>query len=177
MEVLVLAGYSGVGKTTAATVAVACGYVSVSVGDVVRQEYRSKGRQEPIGDFNTRKLREEGPAYFTRRATKIGQRQLDKQSVGLVVDGVHCPAAAGTLRSQFANVRVVYITAPLTERLQRLGSRDGEIDPSDLLRRDLREATYGLSTLSRPDGHDVYVENSSGTEAFEQRIEDICERG
>jgi dephospho-CoA kinase len=165
MPVTIATGLSGVGKTTATRIAADCDYYTASVGDVVRREYRTSGEDaESIGEFNTRMHAECGRDHFVRGAVETLRRHGVGDGADVVVDGVHTTEA-------FGRATLVWIHAPVGDRLRRVRRRDGEsVTERDLLRRDLRELRYGLADFATPFGHDARLDNDAGIERFEADV-------
>ena len=174
MRVYAISGLSGAGKTTAREHADRIGYETVSIGATVRQAYEERGRAESIGEFVLRVHEADGRAQFTREAVAtLAERRSSRseRSEGIVVEGVHSPASVRTVREAFGTVQVVWIHAPLTDRLGRLRQREPECRPSDVLTRDLRELNSGLAELAAPLGHDYCLSNGGTRDEFERRLE------
>jgi dephospho-CoA kinase len=75
------------------------------------------------------------------------------------------------LREAFGRATLVWIHAPVGDRLRRVRRRDGEsVTERDLLRRDLRELRYGLADFATPFGHDARLDNDAGIERFEADV-------
>ncbi|MFB6128093.1 MAG: AAA family ATPase [Halolamina sp.] len=179
MKAFALSGLAGVGKTTATEVAAEEGYPTVSVGDVVREEYDRCAPEASVGEFVVEMHAAEGVDCFARRAVAaVRERRTvaDGVAPGVVVEGVHSVPSVRALREAFGSVTVVWIRAAFERRLDRLRDRDGGQDAAALLRRDLRELNCGLSALARPLGHDVLVENDGSLDAYRSRLREVFDR-
>lgn len=171
MSTLVVTGLSGVGKTTATRLAAEAGYLTVSVGDIVREEYDSS-KTESIAEFNTRIHTERGDDYFIRLAIeRLYQRHDVDEHVGVVIDSIQTVAARRAVSSALGPIKIVWIHSPVADRIQRLRQRDvNPLARRALLQRDLRELNYGLASFATPFGHDVCVANDTTLEAFTRDI-------
>ncbi len=174
MTTIVVTGLSGVGKTTATRLAAESGYLTVSVGEAVRQEYPAS-EAESIAEFNTRMHAEHGGDYFTRLALdRLLGRHTVEDHAGVVVDSINTVASRRAVSEALGPMTVVWIHSPVADRLQRLRRRDGSTTTRPgFLRRDLRELNYGLASFAAPLGHDVHIANDAGLEEFRRDIRTV----
>lgn len=173
MQAYTLSGLSGVGKTTAGSYAERMGYLTVSVGETVRQAYDECDGDGSIGAFVERTHETAGRAWFTREAVEtLNHRLADREETpdGVVIEGVNSMASVRVVQAEFRRPRIVWIHAPLSMRLRRLRRRDGRRTSSSLLKRDLRELNSGLDKLAAPFGHDYCVRNTGAHSAFDRRL-------
>ena len=170
MKSFVLSGLSGAGKTTAKEYLAARSYETISVGDVVQNQY-DKEANESIAEFIRQKHEYKGLACFTKSAIATLNRRVTEQTDGVVVEGVHSASAVRCVREAFGWTPIVWIDAPQRLRLRRVRQRSGDtLDHADLLQRDLRELNSGLSELAPPFGCDYVLNNDSSLAAFKAEL-------
>jgi Dephospho-CoA kinase len=171
VSTIVVTGLSGVGKTTATRFAAERGYLTISVGDIVREEY-DPSKTESIAEFNTRIHTEHGDDYFTQLAIeRLYQRHDVNEHDDVVIDSIQTVAARQAVSSALGPITIVWIHSPVADRVQRLRQRDmNPLTHEELLQRDLRELNYGLASFATPFGHDVCVTNDTTLEEFTRDI-------
>ncbi len=178
MRSYIISGLSCTGKTTARDHAERLGYLTASVGDVVRRAHAEADPDVPVAEFVLRVHERDGRAAFVREAVAELERRLsrrDESPAGVVVEGVHSPASVGVVRDRFGPTPVVWLRTPPSQRLDRCRQRGRDQSPRDLLRRDLREFDSGLAALATPCGHDVRIDNDGSCQQFERRLEAVFE--
>lgn len=177
MKVLAIVGMPGSGKSEAATVAAEHGIPVVTMGDVIREVSRERGRgstEEALGEVATALREEAGPAAVADRSIPQIETHLENHDV-VLVDGVRGIAEVERFEEAFDDsFQLVSIEAPFEIRLDRIRKRGR--DPSadgraDLQRRDSRERGYGMDEAM--DHADVTVHNTGGLEEFRAFIREL----
>jgi len=178
MRVVGTVGLPGSGKGELATVAREAGIPVVTMGDVIRQACRDRGR-DPSTDHGevAKALREEnGPAAIAERSLPLirdAVRETDTDTV--VVDGLRSMVEVEAFREAFGeNFLIVSIEAPFDLRAERLAERGRDSSDSDLeaLRaRDERELGFGMGEVM--DAADVRIDNTDSLEAFRTSVREL----
>jgi predicted RNA binding protein with dsRBD fold (UPF0201 family)/adenylate kinase family enzyme len=148
MKVIAFVGMPGAGKSEASAVAREMGLPVVVMGDVLREEVKSRGlapTDENIGATANQLRKEEGMDAI---AKKCIPRIEALNSPVVVVDGIRGIAEVETFRKAFGgNFTLVKIDAPFDLRLERLRLRSRSDDagtPGWLKSRDERELSWGM---------------------------------
>jgi dephospho-CoA kinase len=153
------------------------GYVTVSLGEIVRRAYEQRGRpDESVAEFVVRTHAGTGLEQFAREAVADLNQQLSDRTddpSGVVVEGIHSKPSARVVKETFGATDIVFIHAALSIRLRRLRKRDGACPEAELLNRDLRELNSGLGALTIPQEHEFYVCNNGALNEFERQLDVI----
>jgi dephospho-CoA kinase len=145
--VIGVAGMAGSGKSIIVDAAKQNGYTVVIMGDVIREETKSRGLEptpENIGKVMLN-LREKGgnTIIAEKCIPKINATQNEK----IIIDGIRSLVEAETFARHFAKFTLVGVHASPEVRFKRLNSR-GRSDDTDkwevFHERDLRELSVGL---------------------------------
>ena len=178
MRVVGTVGLPGSGKGELAAVAREAGIPVVTMGDVIREACRDRGR-DPSTDHGevAKALREEnGPAAIAERSLPLirdAVRETDTDTV--VVDGLRSMVEVEAFREAFGeNFLIVSIEAPFDLRAERLAERGRDSSDSDLeaLRaRDERELSFGMGEVM--DAADVRIDNTDSLEAFRTSVREL----
>src|SRR6056297_125843 len=178
MRVVGTVGLPGSGKGELAAVAREAGIPVVTMGDVIREACRDRGR-DPSTDHGevAKALREEnGPAAIAERSLPLVRdavRETDTDTV--VVDGLRSMVEVEAFREAFGeNFLIVSIEAPFDLRAERLAERGRDSSDSDLeaLRaRDERELSFGMGEVM--DAADVRIDNTDSLEAFRTSVREL----
>jgi len=171
MRVFGTVGLPGSGKGELATVAREEGIPVVTMGDVIRQACRDRGR-DPATDHGevAKALREEhGPTAIAERSLPLVQDAVDDGETDTVlVDGLRSMVEVETFRDAFGEAfRIVSVEAPFDLRAERLGQRgrdDSDSDLEQLRARDQRELDFGMREVM--DAADYRIENTDSLDAF-----------
>ncbi|ATW88956.1 dephospho-CoA kinase [Halohasta litchfieldiae] len=171
MRVVGTVGLPGSGKGELAAVAREEGLSVVTMGDVIRQACRDRGR-DPSTDHGTvaKALREEhGPAAIAERSLPLVRDAVEETDTDTVlVDGLRSMVEVDAFRDAFGDeFRIVSIEAPFDLRAERLAERGRDGSDSDLeqLRaRDQRELDFGMGEVM--DAADYRIDNTDSLDAF-----------
>ena len=171
MRVVGTVGLPGSGKGELAAVAREAGIPVVTMGDVIREACRDRGR-DPATDHGAvaKALREEdGPAAIAERSLPLVREAVDEANTEtVVVDGLRSMVEVEAFREAFGDdFRIVSIEAPFDLRAERLADRGRDSSDNDLeaLRaRDERELSFGMGEVM--DAADVRIDNTDSLAAF-----------
>jgi dephospho-CoA kinase len=145
--VIGVAGMAGSGKSIIVDTAKRNGYTVVVMGDVIREETRSRGLElnpENMGKVMLN-LREKGgnTIIAEKCILKIKKSKNEK----IIIDGIRSLVEAETFAKNFAKFTLVAVHASPEARFKRLNNR-GRSDDTDkweiFQQRDLRELGVGL---------------------------------
>jgi dephospho-CoA kinase len=179
MRVIGIVGLPGSGKSEAAAVASELGIPVVTMGDVIREECRDRGRN-PATDHGAvaKALREEnGPGAIAERSLPLIESALEESDT-VVVDGIRSDVEVERFEAAFGDAfRLVSIEAPLETRAERLDVRGRDASDDEggesLEARDQRELDFGMGeAIGRADRT---IENTGSLEAFRDRIRRLLE--
>ncbi len=177
MKVIAFVGMPGAGKTEASSVARDLGLPVVIMGDVLREEVKSRGlapTDENIGGTANQLRKEEGMDAIAKRC--IPKIEAYKDKVGaVVVDGIRGIAEVETFKKAFDdNFTLVKIDAPFELRLERLtrrGRSDDMASADGLRQRDGRELSWGMGKAM--EAADKEVTNLEPIQKFRDEIRSI----
>lgn len=178
MRVFGTVGLPGSGKGELATVARNEGIPVVTMGDVIRQACRDRGR-DPSSDHGAvaKALREEhGPAAIAERSLPLIRDAADETNTDtVIVDGLRSMVEVDAFREEFGDAfRIVSIEAPFELRAERLAERKRDSSDGDLeqLRaRDERELEFGMGDVM--EAADYRIENTDSLDAFRNRVREL----
>jgi len=152
---VLIAGLPGAGKTTVAKTLAGMGIPVLSMGDVMREEARKRGRSEDINSmrsFMVQLRRERGEAV-------VAELTLEKlegvDSPTVVIDGLRSEQELNAFRRAVDRTFLILVESDLRHRFRRLSRRGRPDDPKkveDLKRRDETELTVGLEKLMSQEG-------------------------
>jgi dephospho-CoA kinase len=171
MRVFGTVGLPGSGKGELAAVAREEGIPVVTMGDVIRQACRDRGR-DPSTDHGAvaKALREEhGPAAIAERSLPLVREAVEETETDTVlVDGLRSMVEVDAFREAFGEeFRIVSIEAPFDLRAERLAERgrdDSDGDLEQLRARDQRELDFGMGAVM--DAADYRIDNTDSLDAF-----------
>lgn len=180
MRVIGTVGLPGSGKGELAEVAAEAGIPVVTMGDIIREECRSRGL-DPATDHGkiAKKLREEeGDDAIAARSLPVVEDHLESNDV-VVVDGLRSGVELDRFREAFGDEFVlVSVEAPFEMRAERLGDRgrdESDTDVESLKNREERELDFGMDEAM--DRADVVIENTDTLEAYHEKITRLFEDG
>lgn len=169
--VIGVVGMPGAGKSLVDEVALAMSFEVVSMGDVVREDARSRGLQPTHENLTSIMfdLREKnGPGVIAARcAPKIFQSS--KQVV--VVDGLRSMHEVEEFRKSFLRFTILCIHASPETRFRRLFGRGRSDDPSHwaaFVDRDAKELQLGLGSVIALS--DFVISNEGTTRQFKTKV-------
>lgn len=152
---VLIAGLPGAGKTTVAKTLAEMGMPVISMGDVMREEARKRGRSEDINSmrlFMVQLRRERGEAVVAR-LTLEKLEGVDSPTV--VIDGLRSEEELDAFKKAADRTFLILVESDLQHRFQRLSRRARPDDPKkvdDLKKRDDTELTVGLEKLMSQEG-------------------------
>lgn len=177
MKVIAFVGMPGAGKTEASNVARELGIPVVIMGDVLREEVRTRGlapTDANIGGTANALRQEEGMDAIAKRC--IPKIEAYKNKAGaVVVDGIRGIAEVETFKKAFDdNFTLVKINAPFELRLERLtrrGRSDDMASAEGLRQRDERELSWGMGKAMEV--ADKEVTNLDPIEKFRDEVRSV----
>ena len=178
MHIFGTVGLPGSGKGEFADVARNAGVPVVTMGDVIRQACRDRGRDPAAAHGEVAKaLRDEhGPAAIAEKSLpRIREHLADDDTDTVVVDGLRSMAEVDAFTDAFGDeFSIVSIEAPFDLRVERLGDRGRDGTDSDLeaLReRDERELGFGMGEVM--DAADYRIKNTDSLDVFQAAARDL----
>ncbi|MBR7005868.1 MAG: dephospho-CoA kinase, partial [Candidatus Methanomethylophilaceae archaeon] len=143
------------------------------MGDVVRDFHESSGAAAEglsVGEFASKERKIHGPDVWARRT-------IERMSGDLfLVDGCRSMDEVRSFR-RFADVEIIAIHAPRSERFRRLVSRNREDAPKneeEFDARDMREIGWGIAEVIALSEH--MIVNDADLESFRRRSKDLLGR-
>ena len=179
MRVIGIVGLPGSGKSEAAAVASDLDIPVVTMGDVIREECRERGRN-PATDHGAvaQALREEnGPGAIAERSLPLIEAALEDSDT-VVVDGIRSDVEVERFEAAFGDdFRLVSIEAPFETRAKRLDLRgrdaSGDEGGESLEARDERELEFGMGQAMERADHTL--DNTGSLAAFRDRVRTLLE--
>ena len=178
MRVVGTVGLPGSGKGELAAVAREAGIPVVTMGDVIREACRDRGR-DPSTDHGAvaTALREEhGPAAIAERSLPLIREAVEEADDDtVVVDGLRSMVEVDAFREAFGeDFRIVSIDAPFDLRAERLADRgrdasDGDLE--ELRARDERELSFGMDEVM--EAADMHIDNTDSLAAFRSSAREV----
>jgi dephospho-CoA kinase len=180
MRVIGTVGLPGSGKGELAEVAREAGIPVVTMGDIIREECRTRGL-DPATDHGqiAKALREEeGDDAIAARSLPVVEDHLESNDV-VVVDGLRSGVELDRFRDAFGDEFVlVSVEAPFETRVERLTDRGrdaSDTDVEELKKRERRELDFGMDDAM--DRADLVVENTGTLEEYHETITRLFEEG
>jgi len=175
MKLVIITGMPGAGKSEVAQVLRDAGFPVIVMGDIIREEIRSRGLE--ANSANTRlvmlDLRErEGPAAVARRCLD-GLKTITSETV--VIEGCRSIAELEVFEQYAEAVTVLCIHSSPSTRFARLRQRARDDAPpewSTFRERDLREISVGLGGIIALG--DIMLINEGSIEALREAAKSIC---
>jgi len=172
-----LAGMPGSGKSLVVLTARELGYAIVAMGDVIRQETRTRGLEltpQNVGKVMLKLRQEEGNYVIAHRCVpKIREQNNPK----VLVDGLRSLHEAEIFKENFLKFSLIAVHASPEIRFQRLANRRRSDDTSErqvFQERDMREIDIGLGNVIAM--ADEMVINNSSVEHVKAKIKESLER-
>ena len=173
MKALIVAGMPGAGKEELLKCASGMGIGFARMGDVVRDFHESSGAVAEglsVGEFASREREIHGPDVWAKRTMERMGGDL------FLVDGCRSMDEVRSFR-RFAEVDIIAIHAPRSERFRRLVSRNREDAPrneDEFDARDMREIGWGIAEVIALSEH--MIVNDADLESFRCRSRELLER-
>jgi predicted RNA binding protein with dsRBD fold (UPF0201 family)/dephospho-CoA kinase len=171
-------GMPGAGKTEASNVAREIGLPVIVMGDVLREEVKSRGQEltdTNIGSVAGQLRKDEGMDAIARRCIPLINALKGKV---VVLDGIRGIAEVETFRKAFeGDFTLIKIDAPFELRLSRLSKRGrtDDMDTPELLKkRDERELSWGMGEAMEAAGSSVV--NLDPIERFKEEVRSILRK-
>lgn len=175
--VIGLAGMPGSGKSLAVTTAKEMGYSIIVMGDVIRQETKSRGLEltpENVGRVMIELRKENGDYVIAHRCIpKIKEQTSSK----VLVDGLRSLHEAEIFKQNFEKFSLLAVYASPQTRFHRLVNRGRSDDTSEwqvFHERDMRELDVGLGNVIVM--AEEMVINNIGIEPVKVRIREAIKR-
>ena len=152
---ILLAGMPGSGKSVVADVGNELGYVTVSMGDLVREEAKKRRiplTREAIMRLALRLREEEGDGAVAVRTVKRVKKVADEGAKKIIVDGVRSLAEVNVFKRLLSEFKIILLavhSSPRT-RFKRIVERGRSDDPSrweDFVKRDEEELRMGVGNV------------------------------
>lgn len=146
---LLITGMPGAGKSTVLSVIEEHGYLTLLMGDVIREETERLGLSptpENVGRVAVEIRRREGVSAVARRCIPKLKKIFAENRV-VTVDGVRSLDEVKAFREVFKNVFLIAVHASPQTRFRRFLTRNRSDDPESwevFRERDLREFGFGL---------------------------------
>ena len=163
LQLILITGMTGSGKTTLARYSEKHGYVVVTMGDVIRDLAKERGLEPTphnLGLVAKDIRREEGEAAVARRCIEKLRREEEAR---VAVDGVRSLKEVYAFREAYSDISLVAVHASPHTRFLRLKNRGRSDDPKDweaLSERDRRELGFGVGSAIAMADHMIVNEGS-----------------
>jgi dephospho-CoA kinase len=173
-SLVLIAGLPGAGKTTVAKILAEKGLPVLSMGDVIREEARRRGKPDDIDSmrgFMAQLRKERGEAIV---AELIIRKLRGISGPLVVIDGLRSEEELDAFRRVASRVLLILVASDLQRRFQRLSKRARPDDPKkveDLRRRDNTELTVGLEKLMSREG--VKITNDGDIESLKRKTVEL----
>jgi len=174
MKVIGVVGLPASGKGEFSRIAESMGVPVVVMGDVIRQAVEEAGlpaTDENLGSMATGLREKDGMAAIAKRCIPVIESH---SSPVVLVDGIRGDAEVDLFRIHFEHFLLIGIDAPFAVRLARLtlrGRGDDMSRPEELVERDRRETSWGLSRALAQADYIVY--NDGTMEEFAAKSREI----
>jgi dephospho-CoA kinase len=174
--VIGLTGMPGAGKSIFVEAATELGYVTVAMGDVIREETKKRGldlNPQNVGIVML-ELRKEGGPYVV--AEKCVPKIAQQASPKILVDGLRSLNEVDIFKANFANFKLLAVHAAPEVRFVRLSQRGRSDDPKTFEvfhERDMRELGVGLGNAIAMAEHILINDNSM--ESFKAQVKKYLE--
>jgi dephospho-CoA kinase len=163
----------GAGKEEFLNVAVKMGIPFIRMGDLVREMYPKRGPEDrdlALGQFASIERERHGYNIWAKRALE----RMDGDVY--LIDGCRSMDEVRSFR-RLADVEIIAIHAPRSERFRRLISRNREDAPKneeEFDARDMREIGWGIAEVIALSEH--MIVNDADLESFRRRSRELLER-
>jgi dephospho-CoA kinase len=174
MRLIIVTGMPGTGKEEFLNVAVSMNIPFIRMGDVVRNEYRSRvasSKDMSVGEFAESERRKHGYDIWAKRSLEMMNGNV------FLVDGCRSIDEVEQFRSLTDDVVVVSVHSSPEARYERLVRRNRDDAPSSLeefIERDEREMGWGIARIMALS--DVTVPNETTLEDFREASGKVLER-
>ncbi len=179
---IAITGMPGAGKSTLANAAKKLGIPVVSMGEIIFQETKKRGLSltpENVGKVATELRKTFGDDIVAKLTIehireKILPQSPSSEKIFIAIDGVRSLAEINTFKKFFDRLIVIAVHAPPEIRYKRLLNRKRLDDPSEvekLIKRDLRELSFGLGDVIALADEILINKDKSYNEFFNECIE------
>ncbi|WP_338078083.1 AAA family ATPase [Acidianus infernus] len=173
MNIILITGMPGSGKTLFANILREKGFYVISMGDVLRKRYEKEAKiGERMMDF-AKRIRE---IYGEGVVARLSMEEITPTMSRIAFEGVRSLAEVDEFR-RLGNPIIIAIHSPPSLRYQRMISRmrpDDSKNIEDLRRRDLDEIRLGIGGVIAL--ADYIIINDSTIDEFKKRAEEIILR-
>lgn len=165
---IIVTGMPGAGKDEFISVAHGMGMLDYHMGNTVKIYAKRQGiplNDQDIGHFATMERETKGKHIWAERTL-----ETLSGSSGIVIDGLRNLEELDYMRMRIPNLTVVAIFANRKDRLQRILKRhraDDVRDMDSLIKRDMRELSWGIGTVIALS--DIMLVNDGSLEEFKER--------
>jgi dephospho-CoA kinase len=185
MKIIAFLGAPGAGKTEAALVAKKMDIPTVVMGEVIREELKSRGlpyEDENAGRIANELREKEGMDVIARRCIPlikdIEQKRVNKKVI--VIDGIRGIAEVEAFKEEFGDVfQLIKIEAPLRLRYERIKSRgrgDDILSMKEFKNRAKREEGWGMKEAVEKAKKVIVIKNEGSLEEFKEKIKELLTR-
>lgn len=175
-KVLGIVGMPGSGKAVARKIAEKMGYVTVIMGDIVREEAKRRGVEptpENLGLIMLELREEFGPEVVAKR---IVEKIKQLKGEVIVIDGIRSLDEIEFFKRFYPNLKVIAIHSSPKTRFKRLRMRKRRDDPKDwseFCSRDERELRVGIGDVMALS--DFMIVNEGSKESLEEKVTKVFE--
>ena len=175
MRVMGISGMPGAGKALVPEIAGEKGVMTVSMGDIIREEAKKRG--EPSKE-TAKNLRKEHGDFIVAELTvkKIKKIIEDGFESSIIIDGIRSPFEVNLFKENFDDFIVLSIFANPKIRFERIKTRNREDDTTDyevFAQRDKNELGFGIGEVIALS--DKLIVNESDLESHEKEIRKFLE--
>ena len=175
MRIMGISGMPGSGKALVSEIAGEKGVITVTMGDIVREEAKKRG--EPSKE-TAKNLRKEHGDYIVAELTvkKIKKILEEGFESSIIIDGIRSPFEVNLFKENFDDFIVLSIFANPKIRFERIKSRNREDDTTDyevFAQRDKNELGFGIGEVIALS--DKIIINESDLESYENEIRKFLE--
>lgn len=174
MKLIMIAGLTGSGKSTAGKILQKHGYLVFESGNIVRQRFEREGKKdETMQMFIDRLYASEGDDFHSEHIANILYNEAFNAgtSKSAVAVGLRTADQVKNLKGLFLETHTVCIYSSPEERFKRIIQRARSDDPRnfvELLKKDFWELSLGVATVMRD--AEQYLINDGDVDTLERRL-------
>lgn len=173
IEVILITGMPGSGKTTISSFMEKNGFEIITMGDVIRELAKARGIEPTpsnLGQLAERIRKRKGKAAVAEECIRIMDK-INKRKIA--VDGTRSLEEVKTFKEHFKTRLVAVHSRPQT-RYKRLKQRNRKDDPDDwieFVERDRRELDFGIGSIIAL--ADYMLVNEEGIPTLRKKFENM----